>query len=472
MSLFTSLRSTAAALSAFDQALSVTQDNVTNASTPGYAKQRVTLEAMEYGGVRAGPLLNARDQFAEQSVRRRVTDWGFSQQQTETLSALQGVFDITGNSGIPKALSNLYQSFTSWSQDTQDPQRRQTVLDRAAENATAFQQTAASLTASARDTELQLQQTVTTVNDLVGQLQAVNAQVARGLRDNPALDSQLNSLQEQLAEYIDFTSLRQSDGTVTILMNGQTPLLIGDRQYSLGFRMDQPTDPAPVITDAPTRAFLTASNGADITSATTGGRLGALLDIRNRVLPSYIGDAYQAGSLNDMARQFADRINSLLQSGQISSGTAPRPGVAVFQYDPDNATRVAQSLAVIEGVDASQLAAIDPGPPPVSNGIPLALAALGNPTRDADRVDGLSYSAFYGQMAGRAGSALNKAEADAQANESLVMQARNLRQQTSGVSLDEEAALLIQFQRAYEANSRLITVLDNLTQETIQMLQP
>ena len=94
MSLFTSLRSAAGSLSAFDQALSVTQDNVSNASTPGYAKQQVTLEALEFGGVRAGPLTSARDQFAEQTVRRQVTSWGYPQQQTETLSALQNVFDI------------------------------------------------------------------------------------------------------------------------------------------------------------------------------------------------------------------------------------------------------------------------------------------------------------------------------------------------------------------------------------------
>src|SRR5262249_14260764 len=130
MSLFTSLRSTAAALSAFDQALSATQDNVSNASTPGYAKQRVTLEAMQFVGVRAGPLMSARDQFAEQAVRRQVTTWGYSQQQTDTLSSLQGVFDVSGNSGIPKALSSLFDSFSSWSQDAQNPLRRQTVLDR------------------------------------------------------------------------------------------------------------------------------------------------------------------------------------------------------------------------------------------------------------------------------------------------------------------------------------------------------
>ena len=55
--------------------------------------------------------------------------------------------------------------------------------------------------------------------------------------------------------------------------------------------------------------------------------------------------------------------------------------------------------------------------------------------------------------------------------QSAVAQAKNLRQQMSGVSLDEEATILIQFQRAYEANSRLISVLDEMSREAIDILQ-
>jgi flagellar hook-associated protein 1 len=38
------------------------------------------------------------------------------------------------------------------------------------------------------------------------------------------------------------------------------------------------------------------------------------------------------------------------------------------------------------------------------------------------------------------------------------------------VSLDEEAMILVEFQRAYEANSKFITVLDQLTQDTLNIL--
>ena len=53
----------------------------------------------------------------------------------------------------------------------------------------------------------------------------------------------------------------------------------------------------------------------------------------------------------------------------------------------------------------------------------------------------------------------------------LLTQAKQLREQYQGVSLDEEATILMQFQRAYQANSKFLTVLDQLTETTINILQ-
>jgi flagellar hook-associated protein 1 FlgK len=214
-----------------------------------------------------------------------------------------------------------------------------------------------------------------------------------------------------------------------------------------------------------------ASDGTDITSQTTGAQLGALLQVRNQLLPSYIGDAYQAGDLNVMAKQLADRVNSVLTAGNISDGPPPVPGVPLFTYDAANATNTAASLAVDPSVTPDQLAAITPGPPELSNGVPLALSALASPVQSADKINGLSYSEFYGQLAGRVGTALNDATSSKDVQQSLLSQAKDLRQQYQGVSLDEEATILMQFQRAYQASSKFITVLDQLTQATIDILQ-
>jgi flagellar hook-associated protein 1 FlgK len=103
--------------------------------------------------------------------------------------------------------------------------------------------------------------------------------------------------------------------------------------------------------------------------------------------------------------------------------------------------------------------------------VPLALSQLATPLVAADQINGVSYSQFYGKMAANVGSQLQDAINGKQVQQSLLAQARDQRQQVSGVSLDEEAMILVEFQRAYEATSRFITVLDQLTQDTINILR-
>jgi flagellar hook-associated protein 1 FlgK len=69
------------------------------------------------------------------------------------------------------------------------------------------------------------------------------------------------------------------------------------------------------------------------------------------------------------------------------------------------------------------------------------------------------------------GGTLNDAANNAQVQQSLLTQAKDLRQQYQGVSLDEEAATLMQFQRAYQANAKFLSVLDELTQTAIDILK-
>lgn len=475
VSLLSTLLTSSSALNAYEQVLEVTQNNVANSSTPGYAKQTQQLYALPLepdvgltGGVRAGAVQDSRDQYAEQNVWRQSVLLGQANQNVNSLTALQSLFDISGNTGIPQALDNLFSSFSAWGQSPTDREARQTVIDRATDLANAFQQTASGIQGVEQDTNQQLQQTVNQVNNLTGLLQGYNTQILGGDRNDAGLESQVYSTLEQLSQYVDINATQQADGSVTVLLNGQTPLLAGAQQYSISSTFQQPDD--AVYTQAPPAAHILASDGTDITAGVTTGQLGALLNLRNQVLPSYLGDAYQPGDLNTMAKQFADCVNQLLTSGNVSDGPPAQAGVALFTYDTTNDTNVAATLSVDPTVTPDQLAAIDPGPPEVANGIPLALSQLSNPQDAADEINGASFTAFYGNMAARAGSALNNATSQQTVQQSAVAQAQNLRQQSSGVNLDEEAMEVVEFQRAYQANAQLVTVLDQLTLDTINIL--
>jgi flagellar hook-associated protein 1 FlgK len=472
--LLAALRSSATTMTAFDKVLEVTQNNVTNANTPGYVRQRLLLQAMPFdmvsgspGGVTAGDVQSSRDEYAEQAVRQQTSLLGQAMQSAASLSAISGLFDVTGASGIPKALNNLLQSFSSWAQTPDNQTVRQTVIDRAAETASAFQQTAGALENARDDTENELTDTTNRINDLVGQLRDLNKQIFQGARNDAGIDSQLHSKLEDLSQYLDFTARQEADGSVTILMNGQTPLLIGDRQYQISYQLEKPAGDSLPYPDAAAQAVIRSADGVDLTAQTTGGKLGALLQVRNQVLPSFLGNAYQAGDLNLMAQQFAKTVNRLLESGYVSDdGVNPQPGIALFQYSTDD-TQTAKTLSVDPAIGGEDLAAISPGPPYISNGIPLALSALS----DAKGMDGTTFAAYFGHIAAGAGNLQNRADEQVQAQQSLLAQAKDLRHQLSGVSLDEEATILIQFQRAYEANSKLIQILDHLTDVAINILQ-
>ena len=65
--------------------------------------------------------------------------------------------------------------------------------------------------------------------------------------------------------------------------------------------------------------------GADITSKLTGGRLAGLLQSHNQAIP-----ALQSG-LDGLARDFADQVNSVLDSGVDQFGT--HPTTQLFRYE-------------------------------------------------------------------------------------------------------------------------------------------
>ena len=479
------LQEAANALSAYNQVLQVTQNNVANMSTPGFAKQTQSLDASPFeppslwGGVVAGAIQDSRNDFAEQAVWRQSNILGQQQQLASSLTSLQSNFDISGTTGIAYALNNFFSSVSAWAQTPSDEAARQSVIENATDVAKSFQDTANSLQQIAQNTDSQLQSTVGQVNSLVGQLAKYNQAILQGAAGGDSgVETGIYSTLEQLSQSINFTATKQADGTVTIALNGTTPLLVGGQQFPLSTSLASSPSPPATYSQAPPNAHLIAADGTDVSAQTTGGALGALLQMRNAILPQFQGDGNQPGELNTLAQQFADRVNSLLTSGNISDGPPPVPGVPLFTYAAPNSTdgsntgsNIAGTLAVSSTITPDQLAPISTGPPEVSNGVALALSQLANPSAAADEINGLSYMQYYGKIASSIGSQLQSAQNNVQVQQSLVAQAQNQRQQISGVDVNQEAMTAVEFERAYQANSQMITILNQLTQDTINLLQ-
>ncbi len=470
--LFAALGTAGNAMDVLEKAMGVVQNNVANASTPGYVTQSLQLNASAFdpssnllGGVQAGNTESARNSFAENAVWAANQQVGSATQQASSLQALQSIFDVSGTSGIPAALTTLYSAFSAWSNSSGSSTAQQQVITAAQGVTQAFNSAASSIGAIRAQTGQQTQSTVTSVNNLTSQIASLNGQIRAGGKDDGGLQAELYSNLEQLSNLVDISAQTESDGTVSVLMGGQVPLVIGQTQTQLSVTA---LNPSSSTSDGPPDQQILTSNGDDVTTKIQGGQLGGLLQISNTVLPSIAGDPSQTGSLNQLAQGIADRVNSLLTSGQTSSGA---PGVALFSYDTTSPTSAARTLSVSSGITASQLAAVDPGPPSVANGIADQLSQLQSPTNSADMPSGLSYTDFYSSIASNAGTLEASASQTQQTQTEALTQAQSARAQISGVPLNDQAAALLQFQDAYQASAQAFSTIDKTIQYLMTSVQ-
>ena len=476
-SLFAALQTSANSMNVFEKAIGVVQNNVTNATTPGYVTQSLDLQSRAFqpgnnlwGGVSLGNTLDSRSQFAEQAVWTQSQLLGSANQKATSLSAIQSLFDVTGNTGIPAAFSKLSAAFSSWSNTPTDTVARTQVLSAAQNVAQAFNQTSRNLTQTLAQTENQISNTVNQINQAVSQIQNINVQIGQGLSGKDAgLQAQLYNQLQVLSKLTPINVQTAQNGSVTVLMNGQVQLVSGDTQTKL--HVAYPTAAGAAIPGGNAPAQIGTDNGTNVTGQATGGTLGGLLDVRNTTLPSVVGDQTQPGSLNQLAKSFADRVNNILASGAITAGPPPIPGKTIFTYDTSLLGAVAGTLTVDATVAPSDLGAIQVGTTTVSNGTANQLAGLQSSSNPADQISGQTFSGFYSGIATDLGNQSSVATQTQSTQTDLLNQAENLRSQISGVDLNAQAAQLLQFQKAYEASSKIISVVSEMTSDLMKLIQ-
>lgn len=84
---------------------------------------------------------------------------------------------------------------------------------------------------------------------------------------------------------------------------------------------------------------------------------------------------------------------------------------------------------------------------------------------------GMSYIEYFGKTAADVGTSVNIAQTTQTRQTQLVSQAKSLRTQISGVSLNDEAAKLTELQQAYQASSRVFTVVSQLMDELMTLIR-
>lgn len=449
--LFGSLLATTGAMRAFEKGLSTSQNNVVNVNTPGFAKQRAIFEAERFepdrnimGGVSSRGLYNFRDAYSERSVQRRASQASFEEQRATSLQSIEALYPIGEGDGIPGAMNKLFNAFSQLTVAPNDTSSRRATLDRADDVAFTFRRSANLILEERGNTQVSLNSTISQINNIASRIRDLNAS-RRGDSQSvsdPGSEAKLYAALEELSQLVDFSAIPAQDGSMSVYLGGQSLLVIGDRQYNLS------TD---VVNN---RARILNSDGVEITSELAGGKLMGQVDVYNNKIPEYLED------LNTLAINFADRVNSTLFQGIDQNGNIPLEDL--YSYDPNLGAAFTIRL---NNVTTEQLALADPGEPGGNtNAIRLA-----NLAKDPV-IDNQTFAQFYGVAAGKIGRDLAIARNGATIQGDLLTQAKELRADLQQVSLDEEAAYVLQFQRAYQATAQLFRTINEMTDTIINVL--
>lgn len=189
-----------------------------------------------------------------------------------------------------------------------------------------------------------------------------------------------------------------------------------------------------------------------VTEQIEGGALGGLVETRDRTINELLD------RVNELALTVAENVNDVHRTGfDVYNNT----GNEFFDIDADavDAAETFQIHGRILGDVGRISAAADPRSP-ADNRIANAIGSL-----EYTRVmnDGVAtMDEFYNSMVGEVGVETKKADNSLKMQADILKQLRNLRESISGVSLDEEATKIIEYQKAFDASARLIRTADEM----------
>jgi flagellar hook-associated protein 1 len=451
-SLNASLATALSGLTAAQGALEATSNNVANANTPGYSREvpvlvasdPIVVDPLTLGtGVTLQSIESIRDPILESQIQQETQTQGQLNSLVSALSQTQTNF-TTSTSDIGTEITNFFNSINQLATSPTNLSLRQGVLTAADNLATSFNTTANNLTSQQASLNASVEQTVGQINQLTGQIAQLNGQIANlenvGESAGTFIDQRTQAI-DQLSSLVD-VSVIPTNNTLTLTTASGTALVSGEQSFQLTTQPDASGNQ---------QIF---SQGNNITSTIVSGQLGGVLQARDQQIP-----AIQT-QLDTLAADLANAVNNVQTSGYDLNGNR---GTDLFNPPPVSGNGAAASLSV--AITNPALIAASSDGTAGSNGNAQAMYALSSQAI----VEGESPSNYYSGIVFNVGNAVSNATAEQNASNLVLQQLNDQEASVSGVSLDEEAANMIQYQQAYAASAQVITTINDMMYTVINM---
>ncbi|MDD1475669.1 flagellar hook-associated protein FlgK [Arthrobacter sp. H16F315] len=362
MSTFGALNTAYRGLTAAQQGMNVAGQNIANAATNGYTRQRVdqsSIAAPAQGlwgtgqpiagqGVSVDGINRLGSSMLDSKVRSAGAQAGFASTRSTALQGIEGVLNEPGENGISAALQDFW---SGW----------QGVANHPGESAPAGQLLSAANTLTGKitsayqaldgqwtDVRQQAVDAVATVNDAATQVAgynvAIRSTIAAGGSANELIDARAK-LTETIARLAGGTVREQADGTVDVHVGGNA-LVMGGTVRTL--KLEGAASMAQAA-GSPVQLEWADRPGAAV--GLDGGQIAGGLSM---LAPAKNGSggpiAEAAASYNSLAEKLRDDVNTLHNGGTTSSGgtagdffatSAGRPAALGISVLPNNTAAIA-----------------------------------------------------------------------------------------------------------------------------------
>jgi flagellar hook-associated protein 1 FlgK len=450
--LFSVLQIARDGVSAQSAALTTTSSNVANVATPGYARRTALLETGPNGSVRFARAERTFDRFSYAHVVDEQGKYGAANARSTMLAEIEGTI-APPYASIGDDATALVRAFNALSAFPIDPSLRADTIARAENLANKIAGTQASLGATSEYLLGRTRDTLTGVNARLKQIADLNQQIATAVGaggDASALRDQRDIAVREVGEQIGARTIEDKSGRLTLFAAGAV-LVEGDHASPLSMDLDP--------NNGNMRFYVQGAARTEITSRVTSGTIGGLREVRDTDLAKLQSD------VDSYAYDVANAFNAVHTQGYGLDGTGGRPLFAIPVTKVGAAAAMAVDPAIVghpERIGASGSAADVPG----GNAIALQLGALA----DKQSIGGATLADRFAALATDIGFRKQTADAETELRTDTLAVAESLSNSADGVSLDEEMVNLSQYQRAFEASTRVLRTVDELLRGLLENL--
>lgn len=464
-------------LSAQQTALSTTSQNIANANTTGYTRQRAEMQATKAistpgmhsdkspsqlgTGVEVTKLVRLREDYLDVQLRGENKNLGYWEAKSDTNTKIEEILNEPSDNGLANTMDEFWKGWQELSKNPDSAAARAVVQEKGVAVTETFNYIADSLDQMQVDLKNVINTKTKEVNTLATQIGDLNDQISRLVPNNYQpndLYDQRDVLIDQLSKIVDVKVSSSLNGMVDISVGGGA-LVTGKTANKLEVDYDKTSglvDPATIKI---------AGNTVSLVSGELMGRIesfGILGGGTKSTIPS-IKD-----KINELAMTFANTVNTVHQSGMNLDNIN---GISTTKVDFFKGTSAKDLVVNPEIIKSLNLiaAASEETAGQSSSGNGKNAQDIANIKSTSLSFSGSTSTAddFYRNIIGQLGVDSQEAQRMQDNSDVIIQQVENRRQSVSGVSLDEEMTNMIRFQQAYNAAARVVTVMDQCLDKII-----